>query len=159
MKNILTYEQFILNEAISGKFVNEASIKTIALLFQNKGIRDAIKKEKVDIIRKSIEDEGISTKGVTDEEILQISKDLSESKTSIKSYSNESEMFEETDEQIKQEFANATLVRDDGDLQKGTEVRVDALDYSSKGDDEMVKIVKPNGELSEILKGNLKVQI
>lgn len=97
MKNILTYEQFILNESM------------------------ILKKMSVDETRNNIN--------------------------------------EETPEQIKQEFANATLVRDDGDLPKGTEVRVDALDYSSKGDDEMVKIVKPNGELSEILKGNLKVQI
>jgi len=72
----------IMNE--SNKFdsdttpIKESSIKTINMLFKNKGMKDAIRKEKVDQIRKAIESEGISTKNVSDDEILTIAKELNE---------------------------------------------------------------------------------
>ncbi len=147
MKNLQTYEEFIINESLIDREMNEASIKTIAMLFQNKGIKDAIKKERADTIRKAIEDEGLKTKGISNEEILQIAKDLSES------------INEEDSEKIKQEFSNATIVRDENDLPEGTEVKVNALEYSSKGDEEMVNIIRPDGKESSIIRNNLKIQI
>jgi hypothetical protein len=53
--------------------VNEAAnLKTIAMLFQNKGIKDAVRKDHADKLRKIIEDSGISTKGVSDSELIKI---------------------------------------------------------------------------------------
>jgi len=56
--------------------LTEGSIKAIQMLLQNKGIKDAVKKERVDKIRSAMEDEGFTTSGVSDEELLQIAKEL-----------------------------------------------------------------------------------
>jgi hypothetical protein len=57
----------------AGKKVDEAAnLKTIAMLFQNKGIKDAVRKDHADKLRKIIEDSGISTKGVSDSELIKI---------------------------------------------------------------------------------------
>ena len=65
----------------AGKKVNEAAnLKTIAMLFQNKGIKDAVRKDHADKLRKIIEDAGISTKGVSDSELVKaVSKLTNES--------------------------------------------------------------------------------
>jgi hypothetical protein len=42
------------------------------MLFQNKGIKDAVRKDHADKLRKIIEDSGISTKGVSDSELIKI---------------------------------------------------------------------------------------
>jgi hypothetical protein len=61
----------------AGKKVNEAAnLKTISMLFQNKGIRDAVRKDHADKLRKIIEDSGISTKGVSDSELIKAVKQL-----------------------------------------------------------------------------------
>jgi hypothetical protein len=46
------------------------------MLFQNKGIRDAVRKDHADKLRKIIEDSGISTKGVSDSELIKAVKQL-----------------------------------------------------------------------------------
>jgi hypothetical protein len=57
----------------AGKKVDEAAnLKTIGMLFQNKGIKDAVRKDHADKLRKIIEDSGISTKGVSDSELIKI---------------------------------------------------------------------------------------
>ena len=61
----------------AGKKVDEAAnLKTIAMLFQNKGIRDAVRKDHADKLRKIIEDSGVSTKGVSDSELIKVVKQL-----------------------------------------------------------------------------------
>jgi len=61
----------------AGKKVDEAAnLKTISMLFQNKGIRDAVRKDHADKLRKIIEDSGISTKGVSDSELIKAVKQL-----------------------------------------------------------------------------------
>ncbi len=61
----------------SESVVNEAAnLKTIAMLFQNKGIRDAVRKDHADKLRKIIEDSGVSTKGVSDSELIKVVKQL-----------------------------------------------------------------------------------
>ena len=60
-----------------GESVNEAAnLKTIAMLFQNKGIRDLVRKDHADKLRKIIEDSGVSTKGVSDSELIKVVKQL-----------------------------------------------------------------------------------
>jgi hypothetical protein len=68
-------------------------------------------------------------------------------------------VYESINEGTKDEFVSATLVKDDGDLRKGSTVKVEALDYTKKGDKEKVSIIRPDGKKSEILKGNLSVKI
>ena len=46
------------------------------MLFQNKGIRDAVRKDHADKLRKIIEDSGVSTKGVSDSELIKVVKQL-----------------------------------------------------------------------------------
>jgi hypothetical protein len=61
----------------AGKKVDEAAnLKTIAMLFQNKGIRDAVRKDHADKLRKIIEDSGVSTKGISDSELIKVVKQL-----------------------------------------------------------------------------------
>jgi hypothetical protein len=61
----------------AGKKVDEATnLKTIAMLLQNKGIRDAVRKDHADKLRKIIEDGGVSTKGVSDSELIKVVKQL-----------------------------------------------------------------------------------
>ena len=61
----------------TGKKVDEAAnLKTIAMLFQNKGIKDAVRKDHADKLRKIIEDSGVSTKGVSDSELIKVVKQL-----------------------------------------------------------------------------------
>ena len=61
----------------AGKKVDEAAnLKTIAMLFQNKGIKDAVRKDHADKLRKIIEDSGVSTKGVSDSELIKVVKQL-----------------------------------------------------------------------------------
>lgn len=59
----------------------------------------------------------------------------------------------------KDEFVNATLTKDEGDLRKGQTVKVNALDYTKRGDRDKVGIIRPDGKKAEILKGNLSVKI
>jgi hypothetical protein len=60
-----------------GESVNEAAnLKTISMLFQNKGIKDAVRKDHADKLRKIIEDSGVSTKGVSDSELIKVVKQL-----------------------------------------------------------------------------------
>ena len=49
------------------------------MLLQNKGVKEVIRKETVNEIRGAIEKEGYNTKGVTDDEILMIHKELQSS--------------------------------------------------------------------------------
>lgn len=59
------------------ELVGEAAIKTVhAMLFKNKGFKAIVKSERATAIRKAIEAEGISTKGVSDDELIHIAKDL-----------------------------------------------------------------------------------
>jgi hypothetical protein len=67
-------------------------------------------------------------------------------------------VYESIDEG-KDEFVSATLIKDDGDLRKGSVIKVEALDYTKKGDNEKVSIIRPDGKKSETLKGNLSVKI
>ena len=71
---IMTKKQWDVGEAkYAIESVNEAAnLKTIAMLFQNKGIKDAVRKDHADKLRKIIEDSGISTKGVSDSELIKI---------------------------------------------------------------------------------------
>ncbi|MEN9446599.1 MAG: Synechococcus phage [Bacteroidota bacterium] len=71
---IMTKKQWDEREAkYAVESVNEAAnLKTIAMLFQNKGIKDAVRKDHTDKLRKIIEDSGISTKGVSDSELIKI---------------------------------------------------------------------------------------
>jgi hypothetical protein len=59
----------------------------------------------------------------------------------------------------KEDFVSATVAKDSGDLRKGQEVKVNALDYTKKGDRDKVGIIRPDGKKSEILKGSLSVRI
>lgn len=59
----------------------------------------------------------------------------------------------------KDEFVSATMTKDDGDLRKGTVVKVDALEYTKRGDKDKVTIIRPDGKKMEILKGELSVKI
>lgn len=56
--------------------ISEASIKAIQMLLQNKGIKDAVRKERADTVRKAMEAEDIDTKNISDDELLQIAKEL-----------------------------------------------------------------------------------
>jgi hypothetical protein len=56
--------------------ISEASIKAIQMLLQNKGIKDAVRKEKADTVRKAMEAEDIDTTNISDDELLQIAKEL-----------------------------------------------------------------------------------
>lgn len=57
-------------------YQNESETKAIDLLLKNKGMKDAIKNEKVSVIRTALEDEGFNTKGISDKDILTLSKNL-----------------------------------------------------------------------------------
>lgn len=59
----------------------------------------------------------------------------------------------------KDDFVPATLVKDSGDLRKGQIVKVDALDYTKRGDKDKVTIIRPDGKKSEIAKGDLSIKI
>ena len=63
---------FVKNESVD----EAANLKTIAMLFQNKGIKDAVRKDHADKLRKIIEDSGVSTKGVSDSELIKVVKQL-----------------------------------------------------------------------------------
>ena len=63
---------FVKNESVD----EAANLKTIAMLLQNKGIRDAVRKDHADKLRKIIEDGGVSTKGVSDSELIKVVKQL-----------------------------------------------------------------------------------
>lgn len=66
------------------ELVGEAAIKTVHnMLFKNKGFKDIVKRERAAAIRKAIEAEGISTKGVSDDELIQIAKDLMNESVSL----------------------------------------------------------------------------
>ena len=59
------------------KKVTEATdLRAIKTLIQNKGIKDAVRQHHADNLRKIIEDEGFSTKGVSDSELIKIAKVL-----------------------------------------------------------------------------------
>jgi hypothetical protein len=74
---------FVKNESVD----EAANLKTIAMLLQNKGIRDAVRKDHADKLRKIIEDGGVSTKGVSDSELIKVVKQLtSESVNEAKFY-------------------------------------------------------------------------
>ena len=63
---------FVKNESVD----EATNLKTIAMLLQNKGIRDAVRKDHADKLRKIIEDGGVSTKGVSDSELIKVVKQL-----------------------------------------------------------------------------------
>jgi hypothetical protein len=67
-------------------------------------------------------------------------------------------VYESTNE-AKDDYVPATLVKDSGDLRKGQTVKVNALNYTKRGDKEKVEIIRPDGKKSEILKGDLSVKI
>lgn len=140
MKNLPTYEEFItesINRRSDFDSIDEGAMKAINLLLRNKGIKDFIRNERVADIRKAIEDEGISTKGISDDELLTIAKKLNESDV----------------------YSDAVLIRDEGEFKAGMEVEVNAYEYSKSGDDELVTVVGPGGNKLKISRGNLKIQI
>jgi hypothetical protein len=51
------------------------------------------------------------------------------------------------------------LKQDYKDLRKGQLVQADALDYSSKGDDEEIEVIRPDGKTMSIPRGLLTVKI
>lgn len=59
----------------------------------------------------------------------------------------------------KDEFVSATLSKNSGTFKKGDKVKVNALDYTERGANEMVAIIKSDGKKSQILKGDLDVKI
>jgi len=63
-------EMFKLGGKLEGKK------NQINMLFKNQGIKEVIRKEHVDSIRKIIEEDGLSTKGISDDEILMIEKEI-----------------------------------------------------------------------------------
>lgn len=70
------YVELVVTENNAEFRLDEASIKTINMLFKNKGMIDAVRKEHADKIRKAINQEGISTDGISDKELIQIAKEL-----------------------------------------------------------------------------------
>ncbi len=59
----------------------------------------------------------------------------------------------------KDEFVPATLEKNSGTFRKGDMVKVNALEYTKKGANEMVAIINSAGKKMEILKGDLDVKI
>lgn len=74
MKLAKKFKKQLTTETFSNK--NESATKAIDLLLKNKGMKDAIKNDKVKIIRKALEDEGFNTKGISDKDILTLAKNL-----------------------------------------------------------------------------------
>lgn len=94
----------------------EGKEKQINMLFKNQGVKEAIQKEQADAIRKIIEQDGISTKGISDKEMLMIARELSKENYakgggvgSFSEYSNDAlydmiinlSRFENTESEIK----------------------------------------------------------
>jgi hypothetical protein len=69
------------------------------------------------------------------------------------------ESIDETIDESKEEFVPATLIKDSGDLRRGDLVKVNALDFTKKGDKDKIGIIRPDGKKAEILKGDLSVKI
>ena len=59
----------------------------------------------------------------------------------------------------KEDFVPSTLVKDSGDLRKGQVVKVNALEYTKRGDRERVSIIRPDGKKADILRGDLSIKI
>jgi hypothetical protein len=59
-----------------GKPLNEASDITTNMFFKNRGSKYVIFKEVADSIRKIIEDQGISTEGISDEDMILIQNEI-----------------------------------------------------------------------------------
>lgn len=74
MKLAKKFKKQLTTETFSNK--NESATKAIDLLLKNKGVKDAIKNDKVKVIRKALEDEGFNTKGISDKDILTLAKNL-----------------------------------------------------------------------------------
>jgi hypothetical protein len=80
-------------------------------------------------------------------------------KTKGKKVSNVSQIQESKVNEANDEFVPATLTEDIEDLKKGGVVKVNALQYSKRGDDENVESIRPDGKKMEIKKKSLTVKI
>ena len=56
-------------------------------------------------------------------------------------------------------FVDSTLLVDVSDLRKGSLVKIDALDYTRKGDEDTITCIRPDGNKMEILKKSLTVKL
>lgn len=56
-------------------------------------------------------------------------------------------------------FVDATLLADVKDLRKSSVVKIDALDYTRRGDNDNVTCIRPDGNKMEILKKSLTVKL
>jgi hypothetical protein len=69
------------------------------------------------------------------------------------------EFLAESINEAKDDYVPATISKDTGDLKRGQIVKVNALDYTKRGDKDKVEIIRPDGKKTEILKGSLSVKI
>ncbi len=79
--------------------------------------------------------------------------------TAVFTYDPDGACVYESINEAKDDFVTATVAKDSGDLRKGQSVKVDALDYTKRGDGDKVTIIRPDGKKAEILKGDLSVKI
>lgn len=56
-------------------------------------------------------------------------------------------------------FVDANLLNDVKDLRKGSSVKIDALDYTRRGDNDSITCIRPDGNKMEILKKMLTVKL
>ena len=56
-------------------------------------------------------------------------------------------------------FVDANLLNDVKDLRKGSSVKIDALDYTRRGDNDNITCIRPDGNKMEILKKMLTVKL
>lgn len=89
------------NEEMSGTY--DSGKSTRDMLFKNKGIKDVIKQERIDSIRKSIEDTGYDTSEISDEDILHIYREVAKMKDIVgeQKKNNKSEIKENKMKRLK----------------------------------------------------------
>jgi hypothetical protein len=167
MKNLITYEQYMLAEST----INEGAVKQFEVAIKNliSNIRSGygwIDPEYVydtvvtdsefdEFEWKTIKDEVY--KRLIDQNLLYYANDADPETKGQKV--SKVEQIKESINKASDEFVPATLTEDFEDLAKGSTVKIKAIDYTSGGDKETVESIRPDGNKMDIKKSVLTVKI
>lgn len=169
MKNLITYEQFILNESQ----VNEGAVKQFETAVKNliSNVRSGygwIDPEYVyDTVITDSEFDDFNWKDIKDEvyqrlidqNLLYYANDA-DPEVKGQKVSKVSQIKESVEvNEANDEFVPATLTEDFEDLHKGATVKIKAIDFTQSGDKETVESIRPDGNKMEIKKSVLTVKI
>ena len=169
MKNLITYEQFILNEST----VNEGAVKQFEVAMKNlinniragygwidpEYVHDTVVTdgEFDDFNWDTIKDEVYQR--LIDQNLLYYANDA-DSEVKGQKVSKVAQIKESVEvNEANDEFVPATLTEDFEDLQKGAIVKIKAIEYTQGGDKETVESIRPDGNKMEIKKSALTVKI